>query len=123
MTSEKRKHIRYLAKEGAYAAFGTHFNKVGKLKDISLGGLAFRYVDNTEDYLNDFETVAIFVSENEFYLPDLACRLIYDFPMHSTDKIQNFKTRFKIKRCGLKFTTITDHQQDKLKSFIDHYTR
>lgn len=123
MKSEKRKHIRLLAKEGAYAALGTHFNKVGKLKDISLGGLAFSYIDNTEDCIHDLSKVAIFVSENEFYLPDLTCRLIYDFPLHSTNNIQYFKIRFRIIMCGVKFTAITEYQLDKLKFFINQYTR
>jgi hypothetical protein len=123
MKSEKRRHIRLLAKEGAYAALGTHFSKVGKLKDISRGGLAFRYINNTEDCVHDFSTVAIFVAENGFYLPDLSCRLIYDFPLNMTTDIQCFKTRFRIIRCGLKFTATTKYQLDKLEFFIDHYTR
>lgn len=123
MTSEKRKHIRFLAKEGAYAALGTHFSKVGKLKDISTGGLAFKYINNTEDRISDFSTVAIFVPENDFfYLPHLDCRLIYDFLLNSTNNIQDSKTGFRIIRCGLKFTAITEFQRDKLKSFIANYT-
>ena len=122
MISEKRKHIRLLAKDDAYAALGTDFIKVGKLEDISLGGLAFRYIDNTEDCVHDFSTVTIFVSENEFYLPDLACRLIYDFQLYSTKNIQYFKTRFRIIRCGVKFTTINEYQLDKLKFFMNHYS-
>jgi hypothetical protein len=122
MIPEKRKHIRFLAKDDAYVALGTHFNKVGKLKDISIGGLAFRYIDNTEDCVQDSSTVAIFVSENGFYLPDLACRLIYDSPLHVTNNIQYFKTPFRIIRCGLQFTAITEYQLDKLESFMNHYT-
>ena len=123
MKSEKRRHIRLLAKEGAYAALGTHFSKVGKLKDISRGGLAFRYINNIEDCVHDFSTVAIFVAENGYYLPDLACRLIYDYQLHPTNNIQYFKTRFRIIRCGVKFTATTKYQLDKLEFFINHYTR
>ena len=123
MMSEKRNNIRFLAQENAYAALGAHFTKVGKLKDISSGGLAFRYIENIEDRVQDLSTVTIFVSENEFYLPDLACRLIYDSPLYLINNIQFFRTAFRINRCGVQFTTITEYQVEKLKFFIDHYTR
>ena len=63
MISEKRKYIRSRVKDDAYAALGNHFTKVGKLKDISIDGLAFRYIGNTEDWVEDSSTIAVFDSE------------------------------------------------------------
>jgi len=37
---EKRRFIRYQAKEKVFAALGEKFSRVGKVKDISVGGLA-----------------------------------------------------------------------------------
>ena len=123
MRPEKRKYIRFLVQDKAYAALGTHFSRVGKLKDISIDGLAFRYIEKTETSVHDSSQVAIFVSENRFYLPDLACRLIYDSTLEVINNIQHFKTPFKINRCGVQFTDITEYQLEKLEFFIDHYTR
>ena len=122
MISEKRKHIRFLPKDDAYVALGTHFRKVGKLKDISIGGLAFSYIDNTEDCVQDSSIVAIFISAKGFYLPDLGCRLIYDSSANSNNDTQYFKTLFRINRCGLRFTALTEYQLDKLEFFMNHYT-
>ena len=123
MISEKRKHNRLRVKDDAYAAFGNHFTKVGKLKDISIDGLGFRYIDNTEDWVEDSSTIAIFDSESTFYLPGLACRLIYDRPLNVTNSIGYFKTVTRINRCGVQFTAITEYQLEKLKSFIHNFTR
>ena len=123
MISEKRKYIRSRVKDSTYAALGDDFTKVGKLKDISLDGLAFGYIYNTKDRIEDHATIAIFDAKSTFYLPGLTCRLIYDRPLNVTESIGYFKTVTKINRCGLQFTSITDYQLEKLKSFILNYTR
>lgn len=43
MNIDKRKYIRFLAQDDAFAALG--FSIVGKVKDISMGGLAFGYIN------------------------------------------------------------------------------
>ena len=123
MIFEKRKHRRFLTQDKAYAVLGNHFTKVGKLQDISIGGLAFRYIENTEDCVQGSSTVGIFVSEDEFYLPDLACRLVYDAPLYVIDNTQYSKISFRINRCGVQFKAINEYQLQKLEFFINHYTR
>ena len=123
MISEKRKYTRSRVKDDAYAALGNHFTKVGKLKDISIDGLAFRYIGNTEDWVEDSSTIAIFDSENTFYLPNLACKLIYVSPLYVIKNIRYFKTAKSINRCGVKFTAFTDYQLEYLELFINRYTR
>jgi hypothetical protein len=119
---EKRKHIRFPAKGDAYVALGTNSNKIGKLQDISIGGLAFTYITNIENCVQDSSIAAIFISEIGFYLPDLSSKLIYNLPLYSTNKNQYFKTAFSINRCGLQFKATTEHQLDKIKYFIHQYT-
>ena len=114
--------MRFTAEDDAYAALGTHYTKVGKLLDISIGGLGFKYIDKLEDSAQDSSIVAIFISTNRFYLPGLACRLIYDSPMQSNNSTPDFEIPIRINRCGLQFTALTDHQLDKLKFFINHHT-
>jgi hypothetical protein len=118
MITEKRKHLRFQAKDDAYASIG--YTKVGKLKDISISGLAFTYFEHTENSVQEFSKVAIFTSENKFYLPDLSCRLIYDFPVDENNNIQYFKKTYGKKRCGVQFAATTETQLEKLKLFINH---
>ena len=123
MITEKRQHLRLQAKDDAYASLGDTFTKVGKLKDISISGLAFTYFEHTEDSVQEFSKVAIFVSDHNFYLPDLTCRLIYDFPADENNNIKYFKEAYRKKRCGVQFEATTKTQLEKLKLFINHQTR
>lgn len=41
---EHRKHRRFQAPKGVFVGVGPDFVKVGRLRDLSMGGLAFRYV-------------------------------------------------------------------------------
>ena len=123
MISEKRKYIRSRIKDDTYAAFGNHFTKIGRLQDISIDGLAFRYIHYTEDWIEDSSIIAIFDSANKYYLPDIVCKLIYDSPLNGIDNIPYFKTAYRIKRCGIQFTNITEYQLEKLKFFINNYTQ
>ena len=123
MISEKRKYIRFLVKDDAYATVGNHFNKVGRLKDISIAGLAFTYIESTEDSVQDFSKATIFVTDSKFSLLDLACRMIYDSPLDEINNNRYFKTPFRTKRCGIQFTAITEYQLKKLKFFINHHAR
>ena len=123
MISEKRKYPRFLAEEDAYAILGNHFNRVGRLKDMSIAGLAFTHIEKTEDSVQEFSKATIFVSGSKFYLTDLACRMVYDSPLDETNNKRNFKTVFRTKRCGIQFAAITEYQLKKLKFFINHHTR
>ena len=122
MISERRKYTRFLAEEDVYAALGTNFNKVGKLKDISIGGLAFEYIDSTEYCAQDSSRVAIFHSHNEFYLLYLACREICDLPLSAENEDPQFNRQYVIHRCAIQFEDITAKQRKQLEFFINRYT-
>ena len=42
---DRRRKKRYRVKEGAFAALINHDNRLGQIRDISLVGLSFRYID------------------------------------------------------------------------------
>ena len=62
MRSEQRKHDRFIPKENAFAALGRKYTRVGKIKDISVGGLAFEYIAGEESNNNASE-IDIFLVE------------------------------------------------------------
>ena len=122
MRSERRKYTRFLAEEDAYAALGINFTKVGKLKDISIGGLAFEYIGCTENCVQDSSIVTIFHSHNEFHLPNLACRFIYNLSISAENDDFQFIRQYTIQRCAIQFGDITAKQRKQLEFYINHYT-
>jgi len=122
MRSERRKYTRFLSEKDVYAALGINFTKVGKLKDISIGGLAFEYVDYTENFVQDSSIVAIFHSLNEFHLPNLACRLICNLAISAENIDPQFIRQYALRRCAIQFKDITAKQRKQLEFLINHYT-
>ena len=119
MPPERRTHPRYLPVETAYAALGAEYSRVGKLKNFSLGGLAFEYLDHeTQNGRN--VTVDVFLVDDSFHIHNLPCRVIYDLllPGGDDDGAPLFNTR----RCGISFTSHTSEQEKQIKIFIRKHT-
>ena len=123
MVVERRKYVRFLAQPNIYAALGSRFTKVGKVRDISIRGLAFVYLSNTEETDQPYSKIAIFHSEKQFHLANLPCKVIYDFPQCVLDKNLGFNSNYVTNRCAVQFITIAKHQKERLTYFLDHYTQ
>ena len=128
MNIDKRKYNRFLAQDDAFAALG--FSAVGKVKDISMGGLAFGYIDlsDNSDQVSSrrdaFESlpVTIFLSKNGFHLSDVPCKIIYDIITPVSDKHQMFFTSLKHRLCGVKFGMLSEDITAKLELFLKNHT-
>ncbi len=74
---ERRKFTRFRVQDDAFAALRGNLTKVGKIYDISLNGLAFRYL---AEKISDetFTQVDIFLTNNGFHLAGVPCKIIYD---------------------------------------------
>lgn len=120
MESEHRKHTRLLPHKNAFAALGPDFDKIGKIKDISRGGLAFEYFSKKDSNEETFQ-VNIVISDHGFYMPDAPCRIVYDVSAHMPN---NSGVHFDImsKRCGIRFGELTEKQTAQLESFLENYT-
>ena len=122
MRFERRRYTRFLAEKDAYAALGINFTKVGKLRDISIGGLAFEYIDLAENCVRDSFRVAIFHSQNEFHLPNLACRLICNSAIYPENEDPLVDRQYVMHRCAIQFGELVARQRKQLEFFINHYT-
>ena len=113
---EKRKFTRFRPQDGAYAALRGGFTKVGRIYDISLNGLAFRYL---AEKMSDekFTHVDIFLSNNGFHLSGVGCDVIYD----AKESISTSPS-VSAYRCGVKFEKVDEEQQNKLEFFLNNYT-
>ena len=123
MAVEKRNYIRFLATPNSYAALGSRFTKVGRIRDISISGLAFEYISNSQDSDQKHSKIAIFLADNGFHLANLACRVVCDCPECAFGKNPVPNSVYAINRCAVQFTFITKNQKDELEYFIKHHTR
>jgi len=113
---ERRKFIRFRTQDNAFAALRGDFTKVGKICDISLNGLAFRYL--AEQMLEEeYAHVDIFLSENGFHLHHVPCGIIYHVKESSSNSIS-----ISWYRCGLSFKPLKKEVQNKLDYFLDNHT-
>jgi hypothetical protein len=113
---ERRKHKRYKVENGALVLLGWYYEKVGRIIDISMGGLAFRYVSQGEE--QDESDLAIVLSETNFYMDEVQNRTISDFRL--VDKTPT--TSATPRRRGVQFTVPTDTQKAQIEFFINNYT-
>ena len=94
-TVERRKSKRYKAVEGAYAAISPKSNKLGQITDISMGGLAFKYIDTNDKNpkRQGYSEESIFLSSMGFYVGDLTFKTISDKEVTNTASFSSMKIR------------------------------
>ena len=122
MMIERRKFTRYLVQADTYAAFGPQFAKVGKTKDISIGGLAFEYINNIESVDQHPSRVSIFLTEGNFFLWNVPCRVIYDVPREAVHGDPYTASLYNYHVCGLAFETFRQDQKQSLEFFLANHT-
>lgn len=119
MKPEKREHDRYRVPPNTFVVLGQKISRVGKVKEISLGGLGLEYVSDRSTIVEPRQ-VEIFIAGNGFHLSGIPCRLIYDLPrstMSQTDALP-----FITKKCGLAFDQPSEEQHSQLQYFIQTHT-
>ena len=125
--AEKRKTARFIPKENTFAAFGNGrpngdgLPKVGKVKDISRGGLSFEHLHNGEKESHP-DRVDIWMSGVKYALRDVSCKQIYDIRSAADYENHPFASTI-MNRCGLEFETLSTDQSSKLSLFIREHTQ
>ncbi len=116
-TVERRKNKRYKAVEGAYAAISPNSHKLGQIIDISMGGLAFKYIDTSKDDDNDVHPLeeTIFLSSMGYYVGDIPFKTIADYEVTNAPSFSSMKVRKRhVKFTDLSFKQLFD---------LDYYLR
>lgn len=121
MAAEHRKYTRFSVPDNSYAALGPSFRMVGKIKDISMAGLALEYLTDEVSKLEN-SNVDIFLRGEEFHLSKIPCKLIYDIPLDTSAKNQFFPNGLIRKRCGVQFENLSKIYRKQLERFIETYT-
>ena len=114
---ERRKHKRFKVKEGAFAVATPDYNRLGQIKDISQGGLAFQFNEDGEQTKDPFE-VEIFSTVDDFYIKKIPVRTILDFELEKTVSSNPTPNR----QLSMKFGKLNHPQKLLLSFFIQKYT-
>lgn len=115
-----RRYCRYIAQDQSFAALTKDYDRVGKIIDISLGGLAFEYLYDEQEIPDGLSKISIFLTKNDFHLLDLTCRIIRDQPIHSTDN--DLSCVIQKNTCSVQFLSLSEAQKSRLDFFIKNYT-
>jgi hypothetical protein len=121
MVVERRRYARYSPQKNAFAALGREYTRVGKIKNIALGGLAFEYIvgEGSKEAATEAD---IHLVGNVFHLHNIPCRIIYDVNVHVPHVNNHYVKILTTKRCGLQFKTHTEEIMAQLRFFIDAYS-
>ncbi len=119
---DKRKYPRFLVQENVIVALQNGFNRIGKVKDIGLGGLSFEHI-----YEGDLKWVDsrknIILLANDFRLSKIPSRIVYDISLQTPSEYDSLTIQLITSRCGVQFEPLTDYQADQLDFFLKTYTR
>ena len=117
MSDERRRQKRFIAEEGAFAALVDQESRLGQIKDISIEGLSFRYIDSHEKLQNAAE-LKIILGNQGLYLDRVPFVKISDFEIESEFSFSTIKMR----QIGLQFRELTVEQKIQLERFIQQHT-
>jgi len=102
---ERRAHKRYQVKD---CAIGTQ-SKFGEIVDISIGGLAFTYIDRGEWKKESLE-LGILFGNDDLCLNEIPFKIISDCAIGAGVSM--------LRRCGVQFGALTKAQISQLEYFI-----
>jgi hypothetical protein len=115
--SERRKFRRLQAQENTFALLRRQVSKLGRVIDISSGGLAFRYASIGERLKGEFE-LDLVSPKHDFRLTGLPVKVVSNFERQSKTPSRQIRLR----RVGVQFRDLTQHQISQLQHFMRDYT-
>jgi len=119
--AERRKYTRFFVTDDAYAALGPDFTKVGRIKDISMGGLALEYLTDEKNG-SENPTVEIFLRTEQFHMTEIPCTIVYSIDLETPDDTLPSNQRLIHKRCGVEFSHLTEDHEKQLVDFLKDHT-
>ncbi|MGQ9648293.1 MAG: PilZ domain-containing protein [Thermodesulfobacteriota bacterium] len=122
METDKRKDERFLVGEEVIVALRNRSSRVGRVKDISMGGLSFEHIYD-EDLEGDASRREVSLWVDDYSMPDIPCRVVYDIPISESPEYDYLSVHFKSRRCGIQFDLLTKGQKDQLDFFIKTRTK
>jgi c-di-GMP-binding flagellar brake protein YcgR len=116
---EQRRYARFFLEHDTFAAFGQEYNKVGKVIDMSIGGLSLEYIVG-ENIKQNPTKIDIFSIGDIFHLYNMPCKIIYEITIHEPHVNNSNIEILTTKRCGLKFKNLSENAYCQLKLFVEN---
>jgi len=114
--NERRKHHRYQVPNLVIAVPQKSQSQVARIVNISKGGMAVRYVDQT-DWLGEASEIDILVNSN-FFMTSVPIESIRDFKVNNQVSFSIIRER----QCCMQFGTLSPAQEHLLDEMIMKYT-
>jgi len=122
MEAEQRNNVRFLAQDDVVVALRNTYTKIGKVKDISKGGLSFEHTYAENSTLGPLQK-GILLWTNGFWMPKVSCRVVYDIPLPTPTEYESLTIRLTTRRCGIQFEALSEDQMAQLDFFLKTYTK
>ena len=114
---ERRRKKRYKARPGTFAALVNSTQRLGQIKDISLVGLSFRYIDSTEKG-KPKGVLKILLAGGGLVMDNLPYRPVSDIAVESESPLSSVKMR----QMHIAFEDLSPRQLSLLDEFILNHT-
>jgi hypothetical protein len=112
LNPERREHERFKTQEGLFVNAASSF---GKITDISLGGMAFNYINWHQE--TDKEGRLDIYQDGHDLLTDIPFKVL------SENKIEDkrYSSLVSLKQCRIQFKSLDSKQKSKLADFMLHH--
>jgi hypothetical protein len=120
---EQRRYKRYEVPTGSFVALGPQNSILGQIMDISMGGLAFRYMDSKKPI--DESYLDIFLTERDFCLGKVPVKAVSNYEIDNTVTCKLVEGVYRytaMRRSSVQFGELTHHQMSQLEHFIQNHT-
>lgn len=121
MELEKRSHIRFLVLEDVFVAIQNGVRRIGRVKNISMGGLSFEHIYDEElNWVQSKRNIFLWIGDFNFKNP---CKIIYDIPVSPPPEYDGLIIRLTTRLCGVQFESLGEEQLERLNFFLKNYTK
>ncbi len=103
--------------EIGFAVYRSNPSQLGQIRDISMDGLSFRYIDNRED-TDDSSTLDILLADSGFHMENILFNTISDLKIAGEVPFNTIQMRQK----GIQFKNLSSRQRNQLEEFILCFT-
>jgi len=121
MICDRRRTFRFKPKKRVFASLGSNLSQVGKIIDISLGGLSFEFISDIKA-VEGKAHVDIFSIDEECSLSGLPCSLVYQSSESLPGQKEKTEETFMTVRCGLKFNNLQPEKWCRLDDLFEKNT-
>ena len=119
---QQRKHERAVPKEWVSAFCQTSFIGIGRLMDLSKGGVSFQYVQRSATNLALLKRpfkLDLFETVTSHGVKQIECKVVYDIEV---PRQSNSSGGYRLRRCAVEFGEYNWQQFRQLNMFIKDFT-